>query len=87
MRDFNFTNQWVVPHNLWLCTKYNCHLNVEICSSISAAKYLYKYVYKGHDKVNFSIRPAVNVSSSCTKSGGTNDEIKKFLEARYISTI
>lgn len=85
-RNFNFTNQWVVPHNLWLCTKYNCHLNVEICSSISAVKYLYKYVYKGPDKVNFTIRAAGNV---CTNSEGaeTHDEIKNFLEARYISTM
>jgi hypothetical protein len=25
---------------------YNCHINVEICSSIKAVKYLYKYIYK-----------------------------------------
>jgi hypothetical protein len=23
-------NRWVVPHNLYLCTKYNAHLNVEV---------------------------------------------------------
>ena len=27
-------NRWVVPHNLYLTTKYNCHINVEICSSV-----------------------------------------------------
>ena len=34
-------NQWVVPHNPWLCAKYNAHINVEVCSSVAAVKYLY----------------------------------------------
>ena len=42
-------NRWVVPHNIALITKYNAHINVEICNSILAIKYLYKYIYKGHD--------------------------------------
>ena len=40
-------NRWVVPHNLYLVTKYDCHINVEICSSVKAVSYLYKYIYKG----------------------------------------
>ena len=47
-------NRWVVPHNLYLATKYNAHINVEICSSVLAVKYLYKYVYKGHDRATVS---------------------------------
>ncbi len=27
--------------------RYKCHINVEVCSSITVVKYLYKYVYKG----------------------------------------
>ncbi len=42
-------NRWIVPYNLQLETKYHTHINVEICSSISTVKYLYKYVYKGPD--------------------------------------
>lgn len=45
------TNQWIVPYNPWLLLKYGSHLNVEICSTVSSVKYLYKYVYKGHDRV------------------------------------
>ncbi|GBM91220.1 hypothetical protein AVEN_211511-1 [Araneus ventricosus] len=37
---------WVVP---WLSKKFNAHINVEVCASIKSVKYLYKYVYKGHD--------------------------------------
>ena len=36
-------NQWVVPHILYLTTKYNAHINID---TIGAIKYLYKYVYK-----------------------------------------
>ena len=50
-QDIEIDNRWVIPHNLYLATKYNCHINVEICSSVQAVKYLYKYVYKGPDKV------------------------------------
>ena len=34
-------------------TKEN--INVEICSTVKAVRYLYKYIYKGHDKVAFHI--------------------------------
>ena len=44
-----------MPHNLYLVTKYNAHINIEICNTIGAVKYLFKYVYKGGDKITFSI--------------------------------
>ena len=65
-------NRWIVPYNPYLCQKYDCHINVEICSSIRSIKYLYKYVYKGHDRVIISIK-------------NSNDEIEKYLNARYVS--
>ena len=49
-------NRWVVPYNLFLATKYDSHINVEICSTVKAVKYLYKYVYKGHDKIIYAIQ-------------------------------
>lgn len=48
-------NRWVVPYNPYLNAKFNCHINAEICSSINAVKYLYKYVYKGHDRIHFLV--------------------------------
>jgi len=42
-------NRWVVSHNVYLSTKYDAHINVEVCNNIRAVKYLFKYVYKGHD--------------------------------------
>ena len=43
-------NRWIVPFNPFLSMKYKAHINVEVCSIITTVKYLYKYVYKGHDK-------------------------------------
>lgn len=28
-----FDNRWVVPYNSYLLLKYNCHINLEVCSS------------------------------------------------------
>ncbi|XP_026434651.1 uncharacterized protein LOC113332308 [Papaver somniferum] len=67
-------NSWVVPYNPWLLKKYDCHINVEICSSVKSVKYLYKYVWKGVDCV------CMEVSSE----KGVEDEIKQFVDAHWI---
>jgi hypothetical protein len=67
----NMDNRWVVPYNPFLCAKYDAHINVEACASINAIKYVFKYVYKGHD------RAAVTLEEQ--------NEIKLYLDARYVS--
>ena len=74
-------NRWVVPYNPFLTKKYNAHINVEICSSITSIKYLYKYVYKGCDRVMYQARAAVNDNEP---AAGV-DEITRYLDARYVS--
>jgi hypothetical protein len=49
---------------------------VEVCSSIKAIKYLYKYVYKGPDRAN------VGLNRMTTEPV---NEPKLYLDARYIS--
>ncbi|XP_077977577.1 uncharacterized protein LOC144433142 [Glandiceps talaboti] len=49
-------NRWIVPYNPYLSTKYQAHINVEVCSSVTAVKYLYKYVYKGHDRIIYGLQ-------------------------------
>jgi len=74
-------SKWVVPHNLYLVTKYDCHINVEICSSVQAVKYLYKYIYKGSDKAMTKLEPV---------QPGTKidiDEIKEYADSQYVSAI
>uniref|UniRef100_I1Q7F0 Helitron helicase-like domain-containing protein n=1 Tax=Oryza glaberrima TaxID=4538 RepID=I1Q7F0_ORYGL len=55
-------NRWVVPYNPGLLMRYNCHINVEACASIKSVKYLYKYVYKGHDCASFSVDPSGEIN-------------------------
>ncbi|XP_056691699.1 uncharacterized protein [Spinacia oleracea] len=48
-------NRWVIPYNPYLSSLFDCHINLQVCSSIQAVKYLYKYVYKGHDRISFNV--------------------------------
>lgn len=69
-------NRWVVPHNLYFAAKYNAHINVEICTQVNSIKYVYKYIYKGHDRAQVFLG---------TTEEEQQDEIKTFLDARYVS--
>jgi len=63
-----------VPYNPWLSKKYQAHINVEACMSIKSVKYLYKYVYKGHDAANVLINERLD-----------HDEVNTFLDCRFVS--
>uniref|UniRef100_A0A182NV08 Uncharacterized protein n=1 Tax=Anopheles dirus TaxID=7168 RepID=A0A182NV08_9DIPT len=52
VRGVALDKHYVVPYNPWLCHKNDCHLNVEICSTVASVKYLYKYVYKRSSRRN-----------------------------------
>jgi hypothetical protein len=71
--DVVFTNRDVVPYNPYLSAKYHCHINVEVCTSVKAVKYIHKYVYKGHDRATLTVNK--------------NDEVAQYLDARYISAV
>ena len=76
-------NRWVVPYNPYLLLKFNAHINVEICSTVSAVKYLYKYVYKGHDRAIIEFK-AVGENVETAEAKSVN-EISQYLEGRYVS--
>ena len=48
-------NGWVVPYNPTLLMKYRAHINVEICSTVKAVKYLHKYIFKGSDRAQIAV--------------------------------
>jgi hypothetical protein len=60
---------------------YNCHINVEIYSSIKAVKYLYKYIYKGSDGASYSIGKSDNGDKVVI------DEIKRFRYSRCVTPL
>ncbi|XP_021754905.1 uncharacterized protein LOC110720203 [Chenopodium quinoa] len=76
IRGATLDNRWVIPYNPYLSMLFDCHLNVEVCSTIQAVNYLYKYVYKGHDRVSFNINGANNQGV---------DEIENFQAGRWVS--
>ena len=79
-QDITITNQWVVPYNPLLLRMFNCHLNVEICSSIKSIKYICKYVTKGTDQAVFQLQQAD------VEQRQSVDEIAQFQNARYVGS-
>ncbi|XP_071909310.1 uncharacterized protein [Coffea arabica] len=87
VRGHELDNRWVVPYNGYLLAKFDCHINVEICSTVKAVKYIYKYIYKGHDRIRFRVnsdasdRPDSNIQPSAI------DEIREFQSARWVCAV
>ncbi|XP_074296950.1 uncharacterized protein LOC141627616 [Silene latifolia] len=79
IRGHNLNNQWVIPYNPYLLDLFDCHLNVEVCSTIQAVKYLYKYVYKGQDKISFNVAAEGEVQ--------VVDEIEQYQSGRWVSPV
>jgi len=74
-------NRYVVPYCSTLSIIFNCHINVEVVSSIKSVKYLYKYIYKRHDIAAITIEPITkNVIID-------HDEIHNYIEARYVGPV
>jgi len=82
--EVEVNNKWIVPYNPYLLLKFNCHINVEICSSVKSVKYLYKYIFKGHDSCNIRIHQEPTAGE-----GRPNqliyDEIEQYVDSRYVS--
>ena len=70
-------NRFVVPYNPFLTVKFDAHINVELCCSVTAVKYLHKYVTKGRDYARLGVQE---------ESNANYDEITQFLNCRYISS-
>ncbi|XP_060861792.1 uncharacterized protein LOC132938799 [Metopolophium dirhodum] len=67
---FNIDNRWIVPYSPLLCRTFNAHINVEYCHSVQAIKYICKYINKGSDQANFSVK-------------NPNDEVENYVNGRY----
>ena len=76
---YEVDNQYVVPYNPTLLLQFNCHINVEVCSSIQSIKYIHKYIYKGHDSASAVISNKNNGSNEIN-----HDEITHFVDSRYV---
>jgi hypothetical protein len=72
VRKHEMDNRWVVPYNPYLLKYFNCHINVEACGSIKAMKYLFKYIYKGHDMACITVETATVDDNNARRIYGFN---------------
>ncbi len=70
-RNARLNNRWIVSYNPFLTRFLKAHVNIEVCVTISAIKYINKYIYKGHDKATVQI-------------DNEYDEIKRYIIYRYV---
>lgn len=73
-----FNNRHVVSYIAQLLLKYNCHINVEVLSTVLCIKYIHKYIFKGYDAAAMSIERPMAMD---------RDEIKAYIKSRYVSAI
>jgi Helitron helicase-like domain at N-terminus len=101
--DQKMHNGHVVPYNPALLLKYQSHLNVEICSTVNAVKYIHKYICKGHDVALVQVRRLVvkgspwlhlftvvvfrQIGPEDEENGVVIDEIQNFVGGRYVSAM
>lgn len=69
-------NRWVVPYCPALTLKFDAHINVELCASVQAIKYINTYVYKVNDRA----------LAGLAQSNGSNSEIASSVESRYLGS-
>ena len=74
VRGHEVNDSFVVPYNPILLQKYDCHINVEVCTTIKSVKYIFKYIHKGYEHAHLEIREGQLY----------HDEILEFLNARYV---
>ena len=86
VNDREIHNQWVVAYNRDMCAKYDVHINVErvVCSVV---KYLYKYVYKGHDRATIILESGVRYDDSEQPHKDRQRNIQEYLDCRYVSAV
>ena len=71
-------NSMIVPYSPFLSLRFDCHINIVLCLSPTAPKYLYKYVYKGADRA--MVRTEIGTEDM------TKDEISEFEDLRSIGS-
>ena len=49
-KPISVDNSMIVPYSPFLALVFDCHINIELCISPLASKYLFKYATKGHDR-------------------------------------
>lgn len=79
-------------HNGTLLKIFYCHINVVVVASYSSAKYLLKYICKGHDRATVIIHDNahnitlnIHLNEHADNNLINHDEPKQFVDSRYVS--
>ena len=70
----NLNNCYIVPYNLYFSAKYKAYINIKVCTSIQAVKYINKYIYKRNNCTTIQFLD-------------NNNKISKYFYSRYIGLI
>ena len=71
-----------MPYNPYLLRLFSCHIDVQACGSIKAVKYLFKYIYKGYERVSVAVKEVDKEDNE-----GNIDEIKQYRDARWVTPL
>eukprot|EP00794_Sanderia_malayensis_P021395 gene21395-biopygen17171 len=82
LQQHRVNNSWVVPHNITLLLKFDCHINTEVCTTIKSVKYIFKYIHKGNDMAQVEIREGHQEPDA--HHDIVHDEIRQYLNSRYV---
>ena len=81
-------NRFIVPHNIGLLVKFQAHRNVQWCNHSRSIKYLFKYITKGPNRATLILEENLHIDSSTGMQHMTDtDEVKTYLNCRYVSAI
>ncbi|KAL4626567.1 hypothetical protein ACB092_05G106000 [Castanea dentata] len=86
--EVKLDNRFIVPYNIELLVKFQAHINVKWCNRSRSIKYLFKYITKGPDRATLILEENLHIDSSTGMQHMTDtDEVKTYLNCRYVSTI
>jgi len=85
-RASQIDNSWIVPYSPLLLEIFDCHINLEIVSSVAIVKNMHKYLYNGPEKAMWSVVAATRDAEGGEEFGPRpRDEVQEYLDARWIA--
>jgi hypothetical protein len=83
--DRVISDEWVVPHNPYLVTRYRCHINVEVAGHVRSCKYVYKYFAQFHAAGDIGVTLLRYCFKPPDQVNVALDEISAYLSGRLLS--
>ena len=81
-RHCDLSDEWVVPYNPYLLCKFDAHINVELCASVSSYKYIYKYIFKMPEEAIVEFRAPGEPNQLQLNL----DEISQYEKSRFVTS-